>query len=374
MKILKKAVCFILALSVVFAAGGCSHLNKVKIDEETLQAVSKMKIGWNLGNTLDTFDGEGLDTEIAWGNPKTTEKMILDIKEAGFDTIRIPVTWSKHIDGDNNIDKDWLARVKEVVDYAYGNGMFVVLNSHHDNELYKIGESAQSEEVKKESIETMKTLWTQIAAEFKDYDEKLLFETLNEPRAVGSELEWMGGTSEEREVVYELNREIVSAIRASGGNNEKRFILVPSYAATSDISILKEMELPEDGRIIVSIHAYAPYDFAMNIDGGTDFTQDDKKELDKLFKNIDKLFLKKGIPVIIGEFGVTNKGNIEDRCEWAGYYTALAESYNIPCMVWDNGYNEVGAENYGLYDRQNGVWFSQELTDAYTRGFAQSEQ
>ncbi len=184
----------------------------------------------------------------------------------------------------------------------------------------------------------------------------------------------MGGTSEEREVVYELNREIVSAIRASGGNNEKRFILVPSYAATSDISILKEMELPEDSRIIVSIHAYAPYDFAMNIDGGTDFTQDDKKELDKLFKNIDKLFLKKGIPVIIGEFGVTNKGNIEDRCEWAGYYTALAASYNIPCMVWDNGYNEVGAENYGLYDRQNGVWFSQELTDAYTRGFAQSEQ
>lgn len=366
MRLFKKAVCIILVLAVLFAVGGCSHLNRVEIDEEVIEAVSKMTIGWNLGNSLDAFEGEGLDTETAWGNPKTTEQMILDIKDMGFDTVRIPVTWSMHTDANNHIDEAWLERVKTVVDYAYNNDMYVILNSHHDNELYNIGESVKNEAVKTESIKTMTTVWTQIANAFEAYDNRLLFETLNEPRAVGSENEWLGGTPEEREVVYALNAAIVSAIRATGGNNVNRFILVPSYAATSDISILKEIKLPEDDRIIVSVHAYSPYDFAMNADGSTVFTDEDKEELDKLFKNFDKLFLKKGIPVIIGEFGATNKGNPEDRCAWASYYTGLARQYGIPCLVWDNGYNEVGAENFGLYDRQNGTWFSEELAKAYT--------
>lgn len=362
----KKTICLILVLSMVFVIGGCSYLNNVKMDEATTEAVSKMTIGWNLGNCLDAFEGEGLDTEISWGNPRATEKMISDIKNMGFDTVRIPVTWSKHIDKSNNIDKAWMARVKKVVDYAYNNDMYVILNSHHDNELYKIGECVNSEDVKAESIAAMKAIWMQIANTFKDYDNKLYFETLNEPRTIGSENEWQGGTPEEREIVYTLNAEIVSTIRSTGGNNKECFIIVPSYGATVDTSVLKQIKLPEDNRIIVSVHAYKPYDFSMNPDGNTDFTDEDKTELDLMFKDINRLFLKRGIPVIIGEFGVTNKNNIEDRCEWASYYTKLARSYGIPCIVWDNGYNEIGEENFGLYDRQNGTWFSSDLARAYT--------
>lgn len=367
MNFVKNALCLILTISVVFVMASCSHLSKTEIDDETIDAVSKMTIGWNLGNSLDTYDGEGLDTETAWGNPKTTEKMIIDVKNMGFDTIRIPVTWSKHIDKNNNIDKQWLERVKEVVDYAYSNDMFVILNSHHDNGIYSIGECVKNEEIKNRNFDAMKTVWIQIANEFKDYDSRLLFETLNEPRTIGSENEWLGGTPEEREVIYELNAEIVSAIRLTGGNNETRFILIPSYAATADTDILKEIRLPQDDRIIVSVHAYNPYNFAMNEKGNTDFTQEDREELDLMFKSIDKLFLKKGIPIIIGEFGVTNKDNLEARCQWASYYTALARSYGIPCIVWDNNCNEVGAENFGLYDRQSGTWFFDELAKAYTQ-------
>lgn len=325
-------------------------------NKSSADIVKEMKIGWNLGNSLDAI-GSGLGSETAWGNPKTTEKMILDIKKKGFNTVRIPVSWGRHTDEAGNVDSQWMARVKEVVDYAYDNGMYVILNSHHDNEYYDIAGCVKSKKTYEKNTEKMTKLWTQISKTFKNYDEHLIFETMNEPRSEGSAKEWSGGTAEEREIVYGLNKAIVKAIRATGGNNAYRHIMVPSYAATSGTNILRQMELPDDDRIIMSVHAYSPYFFAMDANGSSDFTDKDKKELDKFFSDLNTIFVSNGVPVVIGEFGATNKDNLDDRCEWAEYYVKGARQYGITCVVWDNNSGtRSGGECFGLYNRTTGEW------------------
>ena len=331
----------------------------------SMDIVKDMGAGWNLGNSLDAL-GTGLGSETAWGNPKTTKDMIDDICEAGFKTVRIPVSWGKHCDSKGNVDKDWMARVKEVVDYAYDNGVYVILNSHHDNSYYNVGECVKSEAELKKSVKKMTTLWTQISKTFKNYDEHLIFETLNEPRTEGSAKEWSGGTAEEREIVYTLNNEIVKAIRATGGNNAYRHIMVPSYAATSDINILKQMQLPDDDRIIMSVHAYSPYFFAMAENGSSTFSANDKKELDNFFKNLNSIFVSKGTPVVIGECGATNKKNLEDRVAWAEYFVKGAGKYNIPCVIWDNNSGKrSGGECFGIYSREKKEFSYPEIAKAF---------
>ncbi|MGN1105494.1 MAG: cellulase family glycosylhydrolase, partial [Huintestinicola sp.] len=333
----------------------------------SMDIVKDMGAGWNLGNSLDAL-GNGLSSETAWGNPKTTKAMIDDICEAGFKTVRIPVSWGRHCDAQGNVDKEWMKRVKEVVDYAYGNGVYVILNSHHDNSYYDIGGCTKSEETLNKSVKKMTTLWTQISNTFKNYDEHLIFETLNEPRTEGSAKEWSGGTAEEREVVYTLNEKIVSAIRATGGNNAYRHIMVPSYAATSSTYILKQMKLPDDDRLIVSVHAYNPYFFAMDANGSGTFTDNDKKELDKLFKELNSIFVSKGIPVVIGEFGATNKKNLDDRVAWADYHVKGAGKYNIPCVLWDNNSGKrSGGECFGIYSREKQEFFYPEIAEAIVK-------
>ncbi len=329
--------------------------------------VNDMTIGWNLGNSLDATGGNGLNSETSWGNPKTTEAMIKDIRKAGFNTVRIPVSWGNHIDKKGKVDAAWMKRVKEVVDYAYDNGMYVILNSHHDNDYYNIGGAAENTAVRDESVRKMENLWTQIAKNFKDYDERLIFETMNEPRTPGSSQEWMGGTDKEREVIYAINEAVVSAVRKTGGNNAYRHIMVPCYGATSNTSALRKMKLPDDDRIIMSVHAYNPYNFAMNENGSSEFTQHDKNELDRFFKDLNSIFVSKGTPVIIGEFGATNKDNLSERISWAEYYVSGAGKYGIKCVVWDNNSGtKSGGECFGLYNRASGKWVFPELIEAMT--------
>lgn len=331
------------------------------------ELTANMKVGWNLGNSLDAL-GSGMSSETAWGNPKTTKAMIDDIKAEGFNTVRIPVSWGRHTDKNGNVDEQWMARVKEVVDYAYKNGMYVILNSHHDNEYYDIGGCAKSDKTYKASEKKMTKLWTQIANEFKKYNEHLIFETMNEPRTEGSAKEWTGGTGAERDVVNNLNAAIVEAIRATGGNNEYRYIMIPAYAATSNMGALRALKLPEDDRIIVSVHAYSPYNYAMNGSYSKDFSDSDKKELDKFFSDLNSIFISKGVQVVIGEFGATNKDNEADRCLWAEYYIKGAGKYGIPCIWWDNNSGTAkGSECFGIYDRKTGEWVFKELADTLVK-------
>ncbi len=314
-----------------------------------LEFTAQIKVGWNLGNTLDAT-GSGLSSETCWGNPLTTEEMILTVKEAGFNAVRIPTTWEKHMDESYNIDPEWMDRVAEVVDYAYGNDMYVILNMHHEEWYYP-------DEANKETASAqLEACWTQIAEHFKGYDEKLIFEGMNEPRWKNTSFEWNGGNDEGRAVVNHLNQVFVDAVRATGGNNEQRFLMVCPYAANCSESTLTALELPDDDRLIVSVHAYIPYSFALQQNGSKRWIKDRQTaDIDTLAEVLDRLFISNGTAVIIGECGAMSRGNDEYRTEWAEYYFGKFKEIGVPCFWWDNGAFSSG-ETFGMLDRRLMTW------------------
>ena len=199
------------------------------------EIVEEMRIGWNLGNSLEAAAPDNKETatikefEEYWGNPITTKEMIIKVKEAGFNTVRIPVTWWKKTDvlNDYKVDIDWLKRVKEVVDYAYKEGMYVIVNAHHEDDWLIPVENDLEE---RKTI--LNSIWSQIASFFIDYDYHLIFETMNEVRLIGTEFEWNEGTEEARNIINQLNFTAFNAIRNTGGNNSDRAIIIPVYGAT----------------------------------------------------------------------------------------------------------------------------------------------
>ena len=317
-------------------------------DISPMELVKEMKIGWNLGNTLDAIgSGVSINSETAWGNPRTTQEMIDTIIDQGFNVIRIPVSWGGHMSGAPyyNVMPTWMDRVQEVVDYAYNRGVYVIVNIHHEDWHFP------SEENKDAAAEQLSALWTAIATRFRDYDEHLIFEGMNEPRKTGTNVEWNGGDQEGRDVVNYLDQVFVDAVRATGGNNTIRNLMVPGYAASSADAALKGIVLPQDEHLIVSVHAYSPYDFALNTAGRSTW-DNDTRDIDHLMELLDDLFLSKGVPVIIGEFGAMNKDNEAERVQWAEYYVGKAREYGIPCIWWDNGAFEGDGENFGLLNRR----------------------
>lgn len=330
-------------------------------DISSRELVSQMKVGWNLGNSLDaTGGGIGVMTEISWGNPKTKQEMIDVIVEAGFNVIRIPVTWDSHFGPapEYKVHDVWLQRVKEVVDYAYCKGVYVILDTHHE-EWYM-----PDEEHKVENGEQLAAIWTQIAEYFKDYDEHLIFSGINEPRLRGTSKEWTGDKTAS-EVINYWEQLFVDAVRATGGNNTLRHLMVTGYAASSTKENLSRIQLPEDDKLIVSVHAYTPYNFTMNANGTDNWTAgNDGAELDNLMKLLDELFLSKGVPVIIDEFGAVDKGNMEARIEWVQYYVGAAKKYGIPCVWWDNNVAGGDGERFGLLNRTTREFYYPELVEA----------
>lgn len=322
----------------------------------TSDLVKQMRIGWNLGNTLDATGGDGVNSETSWGNPKTTKAMIDDVKAGGFNVLRVPVTWDKHMDENYNVDEAWMNRVQEVVDYGIDNDMFVILNTHHE-EWYMPREGDLAED-----LAQLEKLWQQIAERFKNYGEKLLFEGVNEPRLRGDGQEWTG-TPEARDIVNKYAETFVKTVRASGGNNEQRALFITPYAASSMGENLRALKIPENaGNIIVSVHAYLPYDFALNTQGMSRYKNDGS--INGLMKDIKSVFLDNGIPVVITEFGCLNKnGNTEERAKCLGDYLTAAENIGVPCVWWDNGAVWSDGENFGLLNRQEGGWYFPELIE-----------
>lgn len=339
--------------------GGSDNVGQSAVNDEirdipSTELVKEIKIGWSLGNTLDSTGGSGVDSETSWGNIVTTKEMITAVKDAGFNIVRIPTTWGIHMDENNVVDEAWMNRVQEVVDYAYSQDMFVILNIHHEewHDPYY--------ETEAEVTEKLKTLWTQIGTRFAGYDEKLIFEGLNEPRKRNTPLEWNGGDDEGREVVNNFNAAFVETIRGLGGNNAKRHLMIPGYAASSSDSALKAIKIPEgDDKIIVSVHAYTPYAFALSDDiTARTFSPDDTSANDIIYlmDSLKTNFIDKGIPVIIGEFGARSKANEEIRGEWAAFYVSQAKAIGVPCLWWDNGAFTGTGENFGILNRSTCTW------------------
>lgn len=326
------------------------------------EIVKDMKIGWNLGNTLDCYNvtWEVSDFETAWGNPRTTKAMIDAVKKEGFNAVRIPVSWNEHMNG-NKIDGDWLNRVNEVVDYVIDNDMYAIINVHHDDYTWLNPSKADEAAVKAKLV----SIWEQLSDRFKDYDQHLLFEGMNEPRIIGGQDEWTGGTAEEREVINHLFQAFVDTVRKSGGNNSSRALIITSHAASIEADAVNDIVVPDDDRIIVSIHYYSPWDFAGGENGKSDWGSDsEKKELDKGFDFLKSKFIDKGVPVIIGEFGATNKNNDSVRASYMEYYVKSAKSRGITCFIWDNGTKD----EFGLLDRNSLTWYFKNVVDAAVKG------
>ncbi|MFT3950775.1 MAG: cellulase family glycosylhydrolase [Oscillospiraceae bacterium] len=329
------------------------------------QLVSRLSVGWNLGNTLECY-GDWLsgksasEFETAWGNPITTKAMIDAVKAEGFTAVRLPVTWYQHINAVGKIDAAWLARVKAVVDYGIDNGMYVILNTHHEDWISLTDADYSA------TLASMTTVWTGVAAAFKDYDQHLIFEDLNEPRQ-GED--WTGNATYYKNL-NKLNAAFVTLIRASGGNNDERCLMIPGYAASSNAGSLAAVAVPDDANVIVSVHAYTPNNFALAKDGTADFNASGRSDLDTLFSNLNTYFLSKDIPVILGEFGAQNRNNPAERVEWADYYLTKAKAYGVPCFVWDNNLYAGAGELFGYLDRAALTWFDKNVTDAMISAWA----
>ena len=330
-----------------------------------LELTADMAPGINLWNTLDAACGSpaGLESETCWGNPVTTLAMISDLKERGFKTLRLPVTWYNHMEGAPNykIDETWMDRVEEIANYAFQNDMYVIINIHHDDyDIDKPGSWLSPTYAKQiASTNQLEKIWSQIATRFKEYGDHLIFETMNEPRAIGTPQEWTGGSTEHREMVNAFNLAAVNTIRATNGNNSSRFIMTPQVGANMNPAI-NDLIIPNnDERIIVSIHNYNPFAFSLQDPGvNTWGTQTEITALQNEIKSFYDNFVSHGRAVIIGEWGAADKNNIDDRVHYYETYAAACKQYQIMPINWIYS-----------YDRRTRTWKYPELEDAIFQHF-----
>ena len=373
---MRKFICLLLAVLLVVPFAALAEESGIVIptvenvlklnlpDSEALRFVSQIKVGWNLGNTFDAHknnnSGDEMELEKYWCGIYTTPEMIQTLKDAGFNAIRIPVSWHNHVDKDFNISEKWLSRVQEVVDYAAQRDLFVILNIHHDTDIkFVYPDSAHYEQSEK----FITSIWRQVAERFKDYGDKLIFECINETRLAGTNVEWWFNTEDARiadaaDCINRLNQAFVNTVRASGGSNADRYLMLSGYAASPDGTKTDFFTLPTDtveNRLIVSIHAYTPYSFALEMPGVKEFdaeTQPDPNDITFFMNQLYTRFISKGIPVIIGEFGALSKDNLQDRVDFTAYYVANATARGIPCFWWDNNHFKGNGERFGLLDRK----------------------
>lgn len=361
--------------SVMLAVSGCAgQLPQESTDGTTQSAIEQntmtgealmkeLKIGWNLGNTFDAPDGE-----TTWGNPAVTKELLETVKSLGFHTIRIPISWGKHVSAppEYTIDESFLNRIETVVQDALDAGLYVIINSHHDNDIYM-----PTPDNSQRGQEYLAAIWKQIGERFTDTDYRLIFQTMNEPRVTGTSYEWNIDTKNAdcmaaMEVVNELNQAALDAIRATGGKNADRFVIVSPYVANAMAATTTAFRLPEDsaeGKLIVSIHAYTPYNLCLNTNSpDNQFVISHLTEIKSFMKNVNYRFVQKGIPVIIDEMGCLDKDNPEARYAWAKAYVSAAAEYGMPCIWWDNGQMNGTGENFGLINRRTLEVYEDSLT------------
>lgn len=352
-------------------SGGTDTDHKKEIADLTAaELYDKMTIGWNLGNSLDSV-GTGLSSETAWNNPTVTKELIDAVKEAGFDVIRIPVTWMGHLDDDNVISEEWLARVGEIIDYALDNDMYAIINIHHDgndtNQSWLTPEPKDEEAM----VDKFETLWKQIAEYYNDYDEHLLFAGMNE---------FHKGYSNPKksylELTDRLNQSFVDTVRATGGNNAKRILIFQSYNTNGEQAF--KMAVPKDpasDKLMAEIHFYDPWNFAG--EGKGDWGKTGKKTdnwgqedwVDNLFGRLKASFVDKKIPVVIGEYGAVNNkdGNDDYRRYYIEYVTKAAKENSILPIWWDNGNDGSSGEAFALFSRYDYKKLHEDIHEAIMR-------
>lgn len=348
-----------------------------------LEATRLMGNGINLGNTLEACDNNvGIKTnaplsyETYWGQPKTTQAMIDGMKAAGFDTIRIPVAWmtnATHLyEGDYTIDAGYMDRVEEVVRYARKAGMYVIINDHWDGGWYGMFGS-ESAETRALAVEAYKGMWQQIAERFRDYSDYLIFESANEE---------LGGRFDENSPLYcsdsvvtyltdderyaltnEINQTFVDVVRATGGNNATRFLLIAGYSTNIDQTCDDRFQMPKDtaeSKLMVSVHYYDPWSYcgASSAASATKWGKvSDYEYLDQQLAKMTK-FTEAGYGVVIGEYGaLPGSDGLKDNT--LAYHTAFLDActkYNLTNCLWDCS---------GLYKRVSQTFADDDILAMY---------
>lgn len=352
------------------------------------EVYEKMGLGWNLGNQFDAHVN-GVSGETAWGNPQVTQTLFDSLKDAGFKTVRIPVTWMGHFSGapDYMIEEAWLNRVAEVVGYAEKAGLTAIVNIHHDGADSKywldIKNAATNSAVNDEVKAKIKAIWTQVAQRFADKGDWLIFEGFNEIHDGG----WGWGANrndggKQYAVMNEWNEVFVNAVRSAGGSNATRWLGVPAYCTNIDLG--DHLRLPEDaaGRLMVSVHCYEPFDYTLaakypewgHTGSASKKTASDEKTLVGEFDKAVKKWSAKGIPVYIGEFGCVHRASQRDeafREYYLRYYCRAASDRRLPVIYWDNGASGAGEEMSGLFNRANGRYINngEEIISAMQKAY-----
>lgn len=353
------------------------------------QIVFEMGAGWNLGNQLEA-NSNGTPSETAWGNPTVTQALIQKVKAAGFKTIRIPVSYLNYIGSAPNytINSTWLNRVKTVVDYAYNEGLHVIINIHGDGYNSVTGSWLLVNSSDQTTIRAKyQKVWQQIANTFVNYDEHLIFESMNE--------EFDGTYGTPNTTYYSnlnaYNQIFVDTVRQTGGNNSARWLLIPGWNTNIDYTVgnygfvlptdnYRSSSIPSsEKRIMISVHYYSPWDFAGEESGtitqwGATATSASKKStwgqeeyLDSQLKSTYDKFVIQGYPVVIGEYGSIDKTAFDStnntyRAAFAKALSGTARKYGSVPIIWDNGVN--GQYGFGLFNRSTNAITQQGIIDA----------
>jgi aryl-phospho-beta-D-glucosidase BglC (GH1 family) len=330
-----------------------------------MATVAAMQPGWNLGNTLDA-----IPDETAWGNPLTTRAMLHYVRSQGYNSVRLPVTWSNHHGPapDYAIDPAWLNRVRELVDWSLAEGFYVMVNLHHDSWQWINTYPTDRANV----LARYRALWTQLAATFRNHPSRLVFESINEPQFAGT-----SGDAQGDALLHELNTEFVRLVRQSGGQNATRLLVLPTLHTSGEQArmdaLLTTVDQLRDPNLAATVHFYGWWPFSVNIAGGTRYSSEVEQDLVGTFDRAHATFVSRGIPVIIGEWallsydytrpGIIQRGEFLKFIEAVGHH---ARTRDLTTMLWDAGSflhrPELRWRDQGIYDMMRASWTARSAT------------
>jgi endoglucanase len=352
-------VATLIMTSFLFTPGrSVEAANASKKNVDIQEYAADMQPGWNLGNT---FDAVGTD-ETAWGNPHVTKEFIEQIAAQGYKSIRIPVTFDQRMapGPGYKINADFLSRLEQVVQWSLDEGMYVMINIHHDSWIWISDGMKNNHDA---TVERYNAIWKQLAKRFKQYPNQLMFESLNEPQ--------FGGTSEEQDqYLHELNASFHEIVRKSGGKNKVRPLVLPTLHTGSEDhkinALLETISELNDPNIISTVHYYGFWPFSVNVAGYTQFEEDTKNDIINTFDRVHDAFTTKGIPVVIGEYGLlgfdTALGTIQqgEKLKFFEFMIHYAQEKELTHMLWDNG-QHFGRESFkwsnpALYNMMKTSW------------------
>ncbi len=314
--------------------------------------VAAMQPSWNLGNTLDA-----IPEETSWGNPLATRALLAKVRSEGYRSVRIPVTWTDHqsATAPYTIDAAFMSRVKQIADWAEAEGLYAVLNVHHDSWQWVSKMSTDHDNV----LARFNSTWTQISSAFKDEPRTLLFESINEPQFDNAT------AAQKTQMLEELNVSFHRIVRASGGQNATRLLVLPTQACTPSQELMDELTTTigklDDPNLVATVHYYSWYPFSVNIAGGTHYDEAARKDLDEAFARMRATFTAKGIPVYLGEYGLLgypddNHPSRIERGEAFKYFEHVgyaARQAGVTTALWDPG--------FAYLNRTTLQWRDQEL-------------